>query len=1532
MAVVLTVGAAKFVGGYLGGSLGDKLADWLVPEKLTITGEISTASLDVFVNSKSTGAARASADIPFDVAVCSKDSPTVFLAEGSEIVFVNGCVASRKTEKTTCGAQIAEGSPNVFIGGPTARVREVADEVPFLLRAAVFLIELRNLKNAVKCLRNAWKAKASLPCLLATAGNAGWSAYGLASQTFGNPVHAATGIKFLFEDADISLPGALPFVWSRFYGSHDRRTSTSLGMGWSTGFEIQLQIRPREGLVREIVFIDETARETRFQDLDAGTAVYNPVEGLWLCKTEGGRYLLQKLGGYFYLFEEEATGEVAVQSLWLERIEDGNANFQHFSRDDDGRLQTIADNTGRLVALDYEGFSQRVRQIRLATGAPGETPGVLVSYDYTDRGQLAQIRNRQGEVVRHFAYEESGLLCMHADAAGLECHYEWQAFADRPRVTRHWTNDGETYEVQYELPSRPGASGNTVVTDQLGRVSEWKWNADYETECYTDPLRSRWRFEYNDLHLCSRVTLPEGQTEECTYDTLGMPSVVTDTLGRREVTLWTELGAPWQITDASGAATVFTYDERGNTTSITEPDGHTTTYVYDKRGLPLQIEDAKGGIKRLRWDERALLTSYTDCSGRTTTYEYDGWGNRQSQRDAAGNVTREIHDALGQLRSVSQPDGAHWSYDYDGAGRLVTINDPLSRSTRYHYNRRSQLLDRVDAENRQVALAYDAALRLSQLVNENGESFAFEYDDADRLVQEHRVGGQRVTVEYDRNGWPTAVTHHAGIGDDVHSGSAKTVQGQTPEIAGWGDHPESIDSGSSKHARRTELLRDDAGRLVQKRTASHHYHYQYDALDQLTRASKLKVSAASSAAGDAPELVLLHINQFVYDNVGNLIAETATDHASGQSHTLRHSHDPLGNRTQTELPDIATRDGVRALNYLYYGSGHLHQINLSQRSKTAPDAQAVHQLICDIERDELHQETLRTQGRAHTRYTYDPVGRMTGAWSRSGTLTTQPFGPRDPGAKAWQETLDSLTQPASSAASRGGLQGLVKAWRYDKAGELRASRHSLQGDTAHQYDATGRILQTQHGALQGVRNALPQAANESFGYDPAGNIQDSATQQAVQRSTALSQRGYVRDNLVRVFEDKRYFYDGHARLIRKLSGKHTDQSFVWDEENNLVEVTTTRRPGTENATTQTTRFDYDAIGRRVAKHDSFGKTVFIWEGMRLIEERRGSAIISYVYEPDSYVPLARLDADGESTEWGGLGTTDDPALGEIETGNRSTTDTPSGLQPPAANDSLEAQYWQALSPSPNAARKTGTDDYARLCNVYYFHTDQVGMPQELANAQGQVIWQASYKTWGSTVSEEWEARTLGGDAVHPLDEGDSPSTPDEKQQNLRFQGQYLDRETGLHYNTFRYYDADIGRFVCPDPIGLAGGSNLGSYSPNPISWIDPWAFTCSITPGKNFKDHFIRHKGILEKLLGKKYPKWKDGEGIDMLKDIEKMKQEGRLVHVGQGTLKKDQPPMEIYRGDGVTYVGKKLPNGNEEFVTILESGKGMDNGIIFLP
>jgi RHS repeat-associated protein len=45
-----------------------------------------------------------------------------------------------------------------------------------------------------------------------------------------------------------------------------------------------------------------------------------------------------------------------------------------------------------------------------------------------------------------------------------------------------------------------------------------------------------------------------------------------------------------------------------------------------------------------------------------------------------------------------------------------------------------------------------------------------------------------------------------------------------------------------------------------------------------------------------------------------------------------------------------------------------------------------------------------------------------------------------------------------------------------------------------------------------------------------------------------------------------------------------------------------------------------------------------------------------------------------------------------------------------------------------------------------------------------------------------------------------------KNRIIVFAGQYIDDETGLHYNYHRYYDPTTGRYLTPDPIGLAGRS------------------------------------------------------------------------------------------------------------------------------
>ncbi|MDX1552665.1 MAG: RHS repeat-associated core domain-containing protein, partial [Marinobacter sp.] len=166
----------------------------------------------------------------------------------------------------------------------------------------------------------------------------------------------------------------------------------------------------------------------------------------------------------------------------------------------------------------------------------------------------------------------------------------------------------------------------------------------------------------------------------------------------------------------------------------------------------------------------------------------------------------------------------------------------------------------------------------------------------------------------------------------------------------------------------------------------------------------------------------------------------------------------------------------------------------------------------------------------------------------------------------------------------------------------------------------------------------------------------------------------------------------------------------------------------------TWHYEYDAFGRRIAKTNGLTRTEFLWQGDRLIAEETGDQYRTYIYEPDTFKPLALLDGYG-----------------------------------------------------PEQA------------NIYYYHLDHLGTPQELTNAQGDLVWSVTYRAYGNVV------RAL-------VNEIDNP---------IRFQGQYHDPETGLHYNRHRYYNPNIGRFLTPDPIGLAGGLNNYQYVPNPTGWVDP---------------------------------------------------------------------------------------------------------------
>jgi RHS repeat-associated protein len=67
---------------------------------------------------------------------------------------------------------------------------------------------------------------------------------------------------------------------------------------------------------------------------------------------------------------------------------------------------------------------------------------------------------------------------------------------------------------------------------------------------------------------------------------------------------------------------------------------------------------------------------------------------------------------------------------------------------------------------------------------------------------------------------------------------------------------------------------------------------------------------------------------------------------------------------------------------------------------------------------------------------------------------------------------------------------------------------------------------------------------------------------------------------------------------------------------------------------------------------------------------------------------------------------------------------------------------------------------------------------------------------------------------------------------IRFQGQWFDEESGLHYNWNRYYEPGTGRYLTPDPIGLDGGTRSYGYVRNPMAWIDPMGLAGSFGSGK----------------------------------------------------------------------------------------------------
>jgi RHS repeat-associated protein len=123
--------------------------------------------------------------------------------------------------------------------------------------------------------------------------------------------------------------------------------------------------------------------------------------------------------------------------------------------------------------------------------------------------------------------------------------------------------------------------------------------------------------------------------------------------------------------------------------------------------------------------------------------------------------------------------------------------------------------------------------------------------------------------------------------------------------------------------------------------------------------------------------------------------------------------------------------------------------------------------------------------------------------------------------------------------------------------------------------------------------------------------------------------------------------------------------------------------------------------------------------------------------------------------------------------------------------------------------------------LYYVHNDHIGTPLVMSDESGIQVWRAVYGPFGKATVDATSNVEL----------------------NVRFPGQYYDSETGLHYNYYRYYDVDIGRYLTSDPIGLAGGVNTYGYvGSNPIRWTDYYGLDA---PGCDGVPNFLESNCML---------------------------------------------------------------------------------------
>lgn len=1182
----------------------------------------------------------------------------LLLAEGSRTVHINSQPACRNGDRSTCEAVIShtQSGSRVRIGGPSEVVRDIrSGKNPFIKLAADIVVAIVARKVLSKFRKTGEKESCSCKC---------------PEGSFGNPVHGPSGAKIQMaeSDLDFALDGRIPLLWQRLYDSRNTQTGM-LGRSWRLPFEVSVfrtetpdLTTPPLGDVTEngpeqFFYVDDAGRALKLGGLTPGDSAFYVDEGFRVWRSKQDYFLIQTLAGEYSCF---APDPLRPGHWRLEKIMDRHLNSLTMVYDASGTLTHIHDDDHLLVVrLHHE--NGRLREV-WQQSEDNSHERLLVSYTFTPEGQLSGVSDADGNVTLRCEYgKPHGLIQALYYPGGRGSHYRWQHFAA-------WTDDtGDARPAHWRVVEhwiQEGATGNTP------------------------PVRlEHYLFDY-DVPGQSLRLVQEGRGESLwRWDALGQITEQTDELGAVWKNVWNSSRQLLSHTDPLGNTETYSYDDYGNVAVFTDALGQKTaitwlpgfsfpvkwiqpgqavwTYDYNNAGDVLSITDPLNNVTRLEWDTDGNNTVVHDAAGNTLHRRYNGRGQITEYRDCSDRLTRWHYDEWGRLTHEVNAAGNITRYGYTTTDRLNTLTRPDGCTMQFAYNPAGELLRQQGFGGEVTLFTRNARGQVTLRTDPAGYPLRFSYDPLGRLTRLYNEKGEAYSFEYD-------VRDHL-IKETGLTGAEKTYQRDVlGNLLAQTETP--VDGGAPLL---TRFEYDALGRLTARSTASRRTEYHHDAWQTTLR---------DITEDGATEL------RFEYDKLGQLTAE------HNHSGCYRFDHDAPGNRTAEHFSD------GRTLRHLYYGSGHLLQTRL--------DSDRGSEVIAEYERDELHREIRRSQGRLSQYRAYNICGH----------LTRQSSGLNAP------ELVTPLLDSRYHRDSRDNLRRL--SCQYSQT--MPMLREGAPQEDEFSYDARGQVVRhDQDGHSETFRYDAAMNGLRSGGYPP--RLPDAPA------------------NQVTLGGEFRYTWDGFGRLARRENVRTgVKQRMHYDDAHRLVTVEILNDRDWSRVT-----FSYDALGRRTEKRawrqgaEKPERTVFEWRGMRLCgehNEKSPAAHTLYLYEENSYQPLARVDRSSGGNE-----------------------------------------PWQ---------------------RVLYYHTLPNGYPQCMTDSDGGIVWRARVQLWGNIRFEE--NRDIY--SIHP-------------QQNLRFAGQYLDRETGLHYNTFRYFLPESGRFSQPDPISLEGGINLYQYAPNPLGWIDPWGLT-----------------------------------------------------------------------------------------------------------